>query len=499
MITKDLLVIGGGINGAGIARDAAGRGLSVLLCEQDDLAGHTSSASTKLIHGGLRYLEQYDFRLVRHALSEREVLLRMAPHIIWPLRFVLPYHQALRRKWVIRFGLFLYDHIGGRKILPGSRHIDLRQHPAGAALKADFAEGFEYSDCWVQDARLVVLNAMDARARGAEIRTRTRCVALQRSTDHWIAELTDRVTGDNYPVKSRAVVNAAGPWVEHVAGMNPAGRTGKKVRLIKGSHIVLPRLFDHDYPYIFQHGDGRVLFAIPFERDFTLLGTTDREVNEIPDPARIDDQEVAYICAAASTYLDKVVTPADVVWSYSGVRPLYDDAASNASRVTRDYMLDLDRDQAPILSVFGGKVTTYRELAEQAVTLLQRPLGNSYPDWTADSRLPGGDFEDADFTAFLADCRQAYPWLPARLAYDYARNYGTCISPLLAGGKGMQSLGRHFGGPLYEREVAYLMDREFARTAEDVLWRRTKKGLFVTSGVASDLDLWMAERSGERL
>jgi len=491
MITRDLLVIGGGINGVGVARDAAGRGLSVFLCEQDDLAQHTSSASTKLIHGGLRYLENYDFRLVRHALNEREVLLRAAPHIIWPLRFVLPYHRALRPQWLIRIGLFLYDHIGGRKLLPPSQHIDLRRHPAGTLLKSEFSSGFEYSDCWVQDARLVVLNAMDARSLGADIRPRTRCICLQRHTDHWVADLRDKTTGDIFQVKARALVNAAGPWVENILQLDGEEISDKRVRLVKGSHIVVSKLFDHDCPYIFQNEDGRVLFAIPFEREFTLIGTTDKEVDEIPEPLQIDDDELAYICRSINQYLQQSISPEDVVWSYSGVRPLYDDASSSASKVTRDYRLDLDLRAAPMLTVWGGKITTYRELAQRAVGLLAKPMDIRLPDWTAHSSLPGGDMENADFAAFLARCRDNYPWLPDDLVYDYARNYGTRISLLLKGCQNMQGLGRHFGGPLYEREVAYLMEHEFARTAEDVLWRRSKKGLFVSVDAAADLDQWM--------
>ena len=497
MITTDLLIIGGGVNGAGIARDAAGRGLNVLLCEQDDLAQHTSSASTKLIHGGLRYLEFYDFRLVRHALREREVLLHAAPHIIWPMRFVLPHHKALRPQWLIRTGLFLYDHIGGRKVLPPSHRIDLRKHPAGALLKPAFKSGFEYSDCWVQDARLVVLNAMDAARSGARIRTHTRCVGIKRGADHWLADLRDQRSGELYQVRARALVNAAGPWVEQVLHLDPERRPEKRVRLVKGSHIVVPRLFEHGYPYIFQNADGRVLFAIPFEHDFTLLGTTDQEVDAVPDRARITDEEIAYICRAVDEYLNRPVTPADVVWSYSGVRPLYDDEAISASKVTRDYKLDLDTAGAPILSVFGGKITTYRVLAEQVLHLLADPLKIARPAWTASSPLPGGDIENADFDAFLAHCGERYAWLPEHLLYDYARNYGSRIAVLLEGCDRMQALGRHFDGPLYEREVAYLMAQEFAQTAEDVLWRRSKKGLFVSGNTADELDAWMAARAAD--
>ena len=494
MITSDLLVIGGGINGAGIARDAAGRGLSVLLCEQGDLAQHTSSASTKLIHGGLRYLENYDFRLVRHALSEREVLLRAAPHIIWPLRFVLPHHRALRPRWLIGIGLFLYDHIGGRRLLPRSRRIDLRRHPAGAALRDEFVTGFEYSDCWVQDARLVVLNAMDARSLGADIRTRTRCVALHRDAGHWHAELRDEVTGACVQVRARALVNAAGPWVEQVLQLQGEPPSANRIRLVKGSHIVVPKLFDHGYPYIFQNEDGRVLFVIPFEREFTLIGTTDEEVGAIPSAPHIDDDELDYLCRGVNRYLKRPIGPEDVVWSYSGIRPLYDDAASTASRVTRDYRLDLDLQAAPLLSVWGGKITTYRELAQRAVGLLAGPLKIAHPDWTAHATLPGGDIEDADFATFLHRCRDRYPWLPEERVHDYARNYGTRIDTLLKGCRDLRGLGRHFGGPLYEREVLYLMEHEFAASAEDVLWRRSKKGLLVSAETAAELGRWMGDR-----
>lgn len=494
MITTDLLVIGGGVNGAGIARDAAGRGLRVFLCEKDDLAQHTSSASTKLIHGGLRYLEYYDFKLVRHALRERELLLRAAPHIIWPMRFVLPHHKALRPQWVIRTGLFLYDHIGGRKLLPSSHRIDLRKHPAGALLKPAFKTGFEYSDCWVQDARLVVLNAMDAGRLGAEIRTRTRCIGIKRHDSHWLADLRDERSGHIYSVEARALVNAAGPWVEQVLRLDTDRHFGARVRLVRGSHIVVPRLFDHGYPYIFQNADGRVLFAIPFEREFTLLGTTEQEEGEVPERAQITAQEISYICSAVNEYLNKPITPVDVVWSYSGVRPLYDDAAISATKVTRDYKLDLDTEGAPILSVFGGKITTYRVLAEQVMHLLAKPLQIGQPDWTATAPLPGGEMESADFAAFLSACRSTYTWLPDNLLYDYARNYGTRITKILEGCRSMTDLGRHFGGPLYEREVDYLINHEFARTAEDILWRRSKKGLFLSGRAVRDLESWLANR-----
>jgi glycerol-3-phosphate dehydrogenase len=447
-----------------------------------------------LIHGGLRYLETYDFRLVRSALGEREILLRMAPHIIWPLRFVLPHHEALRPQWLIRAGLFLYDHIGGRKLLPPSRRVNLREHPVAATLKPGFQTGFEYSDCWAQDSRLVVLNAIDAQARGAEIKTRTSCIDLKRNCDHWIAKLRNEISGECYQVKARAVVNAAGPWVEKVFRLGGDKQSAIKLRLVKGSHIVVPKLFDHGYPFIFQNADGRVMFAVPFEEDFTLLGTTDQEVVGDFHSAEIDDTEITQICESVNEYFDKSVSPSDAVWTYSGVRALHDNAVSSASKVTRDYTLHLDTGAAPMLSVIGGKLTTFRRLAQDVMRLLGKSLQVHSPNWTAHSHLPGGDIENADFEEFLRTCKLSYPWLPPALLYNYARNYGTRITVLLTGCCDMGSLGRHFGGPLYEREVLYLMQNEFAMTGEDVLWRRSKKGLFVSIDVAAEVDRWMALR-----
>ena len=485
--TVDLLVIGGGINGCGIARDAAGRGLRVLLCEQDDLAAHTSSASTKLIHGGLRYLEQRDFRLVRHALRERAVLLRNAPHIVWPLRFVLPHHAGLRPWWMIRLGLFLYDHLGPRGPLPPSASIDLGRHASGRALQGRYRRAFEYSDCWVQDSRLVVLNARDAHARGAEIRTRTACVSLARDGARWTAVLADRLSGARVTVEARAVVNASGPWVGQVRALAGGGGATQRVRLIKGSHIVVPRLFDHDHPYIFQTGDGRVLFALPYEEDYTLLGTTDVEFAGAPGRVEIAPEEVDYICAAINAYFETPVAPRDVVWSYAGIRPLFDDHAENASEVTRDYVLHLDRAPAPMLSVYGGKITTYRRLAEQAVDLLAGILGADGPRWTADAPLPGGDIPGADIGAFAAECAARYPWLPERLLRHYVRHYGSDIHAVLAGCNGVEDLGEHFGAGLHAAEVAFLVEQEWARTADDILWRRTRKGLGVSAEGAERL------------
>lgn len=477
----DLLVIGGGINGVGVARDAVGRGLSVALCEKEDLAQHTSSASTKLIHGGLRYLEHYDFALVRHALQEREVLLQNAPHIIWPLRFILPHHQSLRPKWLIRLGLFLYDHIGGRKKLPASNSVDFQRHPSGEVLDPQFRKGFEYSDCWVQDARLVVLNAMDAAQRGANIYTRTQCVGLEEVDGLWQATLLDTQSQTKRRVQAKAVVNAAGPWVEKIHKLGAGDDGSHTIRLVKGSHIVVPKLFDHPYPYIFQNGDGRILFAIPYEKHYTLLGTTDIQLDGEPGPSQIEANEITYICRAVSEYFNKTVSPADVVWSFSGVRPLYDnDTSANASKVTRDYELVMAPDtQAPLLSIYGGKITTYRRLAEDVLELLSAklPLDKA---WTHQAPLPGGDIPDANFEDFVKRQTQRYHQLPSELIYDYCRNYGTRISSILQGVEHPSQLGQHFGGLLYEAEVNYLCEHEWAQSAEDILWRRSKKGLQLT-------------------
>lgn len=477
----DLVVVGGGVNGAGVARDAAGRGLSVLLCEKDDLAAHTSSASTKLIHGGLRYLEYYDFKLVRHALIEREVLLRAAPHIIWPLRFILPHHKELRPRWLIRAGLFLYDNLGGRKLLPSSHSVNLRSHESGNALKPEFVTGFEYSDCWVQDSRLVVLNAMDAKARGCDVRTRTEVVDLVRQSDHWRVDLKNNISGAAESVTATAVVNASGPWVDRTLHLDESKQAKHSVRLVKGSHIVVPKLFSHPYTYIFQNSDNRIIFAVPYENEYTLLGTTDKELNGDPQQISISDEEVEYICNAASEYFNVPVKSGQVVWSYSGVRPLYDDNADSASKVTRDYKLHLDSSSAPILSVYGGKITTFRKLAEEVVDMLEPVLvfsGDSGKSgWTETAPLPGGDIPNADFDRFLNQTEKRYPWAGSKLIYDYARNYGTAVDVLLQGCAGESDLGQHFGGLLYQVEVDYLIQYEFAITAEDILWRRSKKGL----------------------
>jgi glycerol-3-phosphate dehydrogenase len=491
--TCDLLVVGGGINGAGIARDAAGRGLAVVLCEQDDLAQHTSSASTKLIHGGLRYLEHYEFSLVRKALEEREVLLAAAPHIIWPLRFVLPHASHLRPAWMIRAGLFLYDHLASRKRLPGSTSIDLRTHEAGAPLQPGYGAGFVYSDGWVEDARLVTLNAVDAAERGARVLTRTRCERLKREDGAWTATLA-AAGGGRTTLRARAVVNAAGPWVQEFLDERSPVRAKHGVRLVKGSHVVVRKLFDHPYAYIFQNEDRRIIFGIPYERDFTLIGTTDVEYGGAAASVAIDADETAYLCALANRYFRHAITPADVVWSYSGVRPLLDDESSDPSSVTRDYTFELDTAGPPILSVFGGKITTYRRLAEDAVEALLPKLGTKAHAWTAKAPLPGGDMPDADFDAYVAALAERHPKLPAGLRHRYARAYGTRAERILDGARSTAQLGEAVLPGLHEAELEYLCTTEFARTADDILWRRSKLGLHLPRDAGPRLDDWLARR-----
>ncbi|MCA8504303.1 glycerol-3-phosphate dehydrogenase [Burkholderia multivorans] len=493
----DLLVVGGGINGAGIARDAAGRGLSVLLCEQDDLASHTSSASTKLIHGGLRYLEYKEFGLVRKALQERETLLRAAPHIMWPLRFVMPHMPNLRPAWLIRIGLFLYDHLAKRELLPGSRGIDMRRHAAGAPLVDSIRRGFVYSDGWVDDARLVVLNALDAKERGAEILTRTKLVSAERRSDEWEARLR-QPDGAIRVVRARAIANAAGPWVGDVLHGALGRGAHHSVRLVKGSHIVTRRLFDHDHAYIFQNPDKRIIFAIPYERDFTLIGTTDVEYTSDPALVAIDRDETQYLCDSINRYFKRKISPADVHWTYSGVRPLLEDEnAANASAVTRDYRLEMDDGEgAPLLSVFGGKITTFRKLAEEAGDMLCRALGRDAPAWTAGAPLPGGDIANAKFDAFADAFAKRHRWLPAPLARRYARAYGTRAARVVGNAQSLADLGAEIVPGLFEAELRYLRDTEWATCAQDVLWRRSKLGLHVAPGTldaaGAALDAWFA-------
>lgn len=493
--TADLLIVGGGINGAGIARDAAGRGLSVMLVEQDDLASHTSSASTKLIHGGLRYLEYGEFRLVRESLIERERLLGMAPHIIWPLRFVLPQVHSPRPAWLVRLGLYLYDHIGGRKALPATQTVDLARSPLGNGMRLRAGKAFVYSDCWVEDSRLVVLNAMDAATRGATIATHTRLVTAVRDGPRWKASIES--AGQSHTVSARGIVNAAGPWVEDVLQRTAGVKQDRGVRLVKGSHIVVPKLYEGEHAFLLQNPDRRVVFAIPYEGQFTLVGTTDEPWTGPPGKAVISDPETNYLCETVSAYFERSIGPADIVWSYAGIRPLYDDHSANASAVTRDYVLDIDGGdgQAPLLSVFGGKITTFRKLAEHAMEKLAPFFPDVGDPWTAGAALPGGDIAGADFAAFLSVLTREYPAMPENLLHRLARAYGTRARTVLGSAQSMAELGAIVAGNLTEAEVNYLMDHEWAQCAEDVLYRRSKLGLHLPSETAGPLDRYMAARA----
>ncbi len=494
----DLFIVGGGVNGAGVARDAAGRGLSVLLVEQGDLAGATSSSSSKLIHGGLRYLENYEFRLVRESLLERERLWKVAPHLITPLRFVLPHHKGLRPAFILRLGLFLYDHIGGRKLLPPTKRLNLRKHSAGGPLSDALTTGFEYSDCWVDDARLVVANALGAKELGAEILTRHTFIGAERNGDRWqVSVKTD--TGTVETVEAKMLVNAGGPWVDKTLNSCNAGQKNEgSVRLVKGSHIVVPKLYDHDRAYTFQNTDGRVIFSIPYEGDFTLIGTTDTPFEGDPYTAAADEQEIEYLCAATSEYFKTTILPEKVIWHYSGVRPLYDDGAESASKATRDYVLALDAPggAAPLLSIYGGKVTTYRRLAEEVLEKLEPYTTYDCGPWTDGSPLPGGDLPGREspehaLSGFIDTTQETYPWLPEALAERYACAYGTRIKDMIGSAASLTDMGRDFGAGLYEREVDYLKEVEWAHTAEDVLWRRTKRGLHMSDAERSALATWM--------
>lgn len=505
----DVLVVGGGINGVGIARDLAGRGWRVVLCEQDDLAAHTSSSSTKLIHGGLRYLEYYEFSLVRKALQEREVLLRSAPHIMWPLRFVMPHDPSMRPAWMIRAGLFLYDHLARREVLPGSTTVNLATHELGRPLKSRYGSGFVYSDGWVDDARLVVLAALDAQARGARIHTRTRCTFAQRGEQGWTATLQP-AHGAALQVRAHALVNAAGPWAEAFLRQQARPARGealasRSLRLIKGSHIVVARRFAHDHAYVFQNADKRIIFAIPYEGDFTLIGTTDVELHGDPRGARIDASETNYLCEQASRYFEQPVLPSEVVWSYAGVRPLLDDASGDPSAVTRDYLLESNTDAAPLLSVWGGKLTTFRKLAEEAASQVGRMLGDARAPWTENAVLPGGDFSswigapqrpDTDFERFLAAVLKRYPWLAPSHARRLARAYGSRIGQVLA--QSAPGMGAQVAPGLYEAELHYLRRTEWAVTADDVLWRRSKLGLHYSAAEQERVAQWLNDRASDK-
>ncbi|NDH61323.1 MAG: glycerol-3-phosphate dehydrogenase [Alphaproteobacteria bacterium] len=497
----DLFVVGGGINGAGIACDAAGRTLTVGLCEMNDFASATSSASTKLIHGGLRYLEHYEFRLVREALMEREVLLAKAPHLAFPLRFVLPHEPHLRPRWMLRLGLFLYDHLDWHMTLPKSEAVDLPTSKFGAGLKPSFRKGFVYSDAWVDDARLVISNLKSAREMGARIFSRHRCVSARRSDDGklWHIELASP-TGAPVHLKARGLVNAAGPWVKHFLDEQTSIRTPKRVRLIKGSHIVVPRLYEGDHAFILQNSDNRIVFVIPYERDFSLIGTTDIP-SEFGEKPVCTPEEITYLCDIASRYMQNPVTPEDVVWTYSGVRPLFDDGDDDPSAVTRDYHLEVDAPQgeAPLLSVFGGKITAYRRLAEHALA----DLSSYYPHmgnvWTATRPVYDGEMADAPtfeeaFDQFVDAAARIKPGLPRELVRILARRHGSGLDELLEHVKTVADLGRCFGGHLYEVEVRYLIRDEWAVEAEDILWRRTKEGLHMTEAERDAFARWMADQ-----
>ncbi|MFV2052713.1 glycerol-3-phosphate dehydrogenase [Aliiroseovarius sp. YM-037] len=511
----DLFVIGGGINGCGIARDASGRGMSVTLAEMNDLASATSSASTKLFHGGLRYLEYFEVRLVREALKERETLLRAMPHIGWPMRFVLPYHKDMRFEgetptskilsvvmpwmkgrrpaWLIRFGLFLYDNLGGRKILPGTKTVDLRTDPVGEPLQDRFATAYEYSDCWIQDSRLVVLNARDAEARGARIMTRTKVTAAERKGDLWEVTTEDAASGAVTVHKARMLVNAGGPWVEDIIRNTARINATEGVRLVRGSHIVTKKLFDHDKCYFFQGQDGRIIFAIPYETDFTLIGTTDADHEDVSVKPVCTPEEADYLRKFASQYFKRPVTEDDIVWTYSGVRPLYDDGATSATAATRDYVLKVNDDGAPLLNVFGGKITTYRKLAEHALEKIA-PFFNGTPEsWTAGVPLPGGDFPVADVEKLIADLKTQHPFLDDFWARRLVRGYGTDAFVMLEGTTDADALGEAFGATLTEREVRWLMVHEYAQTAEDVVWRRSRLGLRLSTDQIGHLEKWMAD------
>ncbi len=492
--TYDLLVIGGGINGAGVARDAAGRGFSVCLCEANDLAAGTSSASSKLIHGGLRYLEYYEFGLVRKALQEREVLLGIAPHIIRPMRFILPHSNKLRSWWLLRAGLFLYDHLGHRKILRGTRDINFSRDPAGTSLKPEFQKGFEYSDCWVDDARLVVLNAVDAARNGAEIKVRTKVEKVTRENGIWQVTTKNTDSGKVEKVFANVVVNAAGPWVDNILGSAFNRGPVQNVRHVRGSHIVVPKLFDHDKAYIFQNPDGRIIFAIPYEEDFTLIGTTDVDHGDDLGAIEINQEEAEYLCNCASNYFEYDVSTEDIVWSYSGVRPLYDDGADAAQEATRDYVIETEtEEQSLLINIFGGKITTYRRLSETILEHVEKFLGKRGNSWTAHSALPGGDFELDGASEIENQLHSRLPFLDDRTIVRLVRLYGTRALDILKDVAVIDDLGIDFGNGLYQVEVEYLVQNEWACTAEDILFRRTKLGITMPQVKVNNLERYLQE------
>ena len=496
----DLFIIGGGINGAGIARDAAGRGYSVYLCEADDLASGTSSQSTKLIHGGLRYLEHYEFSLVREALTEREVLWRVAPHLIHPLRFVLPFHTGLRPWWLLRLGMFIYDHLGGRKKLPKSHAINLSDSEEGACLKQNFQKGLEYSDCWVNDSRLVVLNAVDAREYGATIKTQHKCIAATRLQDHWSLTVEDQITKQTKTVTAKVLINATGPWVDDIINITQESskKPAKNIRKVQGSHIVVPKLYEHDKCYIFQNEDDRITFAIPYHEDYTYLGTTDFEIDGDPRDAKITASEIDYLCEAANDYFKTEITPDDVVSTYAGVRALYSEGGSEngekAQEATRDYVLQIDEEsetKAAMVNIFGGKITTYRKLAESMMDIVNDLFDKQTNHWTENAHLPGGDFRIEDQQKLHTLFKQDYGFLPKGVIRRLLRNYGSKAAMILGDVKTEAELGIHFGHGLYQKEVEHLIANEFALHVDDILLRRTKLGLKFTSAEKEALNTWL--------
>ncbi|KIC26085.1 MULTISPECIES: glycerol-3-phosphate dehydrogenase [unclassified Leisingera] len=515
----DLFIIGGGINGCGIARDAAGRGLSVTLAEMNDLASATSSASTKLFHGGLRYLEYFEFRLVREALIEREVLLKAMPHISWPMRFVLPFHKDMRfdsetptskllttfmpwmkgrrPAWLIRLGLFLYDSLGKRGILPGTAKLDLEADPAGRPLRDKFKTAFEYSDCWIEDARLVVLNARDAQARGAEILTRTKVLAAERHADHWVITLQDQASGETHQRRAKMLINAGGPWVADVLHQKLGQNSRENIRLVRGSHIVVPKLFDHGRCYFFQGTDGRIIFAIPYEEDFTLIGTTDSDHSDPDTAPEYTTEEQDYLIDFASGYFNQPLKREDIVWTYSGVRPLYDDGASSATAATREYVLTLDQAQAPLLNVFGGKITTYRKLAEAALAKIGKVFPQLPADWTAGVALPGGDFAVADVEKLRTKLAADYPFLTPYWTRRLIRAYGTEAWAVLGEAKSAADMGQDFGATITARELDWAIAREWVRTGDDYLWRRTKLGLRLDEAQRAAVDAYIQGKAAQ--
>ena len=494
----DIFIIGGGINGCGIARDAVGRGYSVYLCEADDLASGTSSQSTKLIHGGLRYLEHYEFRLVREALTEREILWKLAPHIIHPMRFVLPHHKGLRPAWLLRLGLFLYDHIGGRKKLPATTTLNLSSDETGKVLSQNYSKGFEYSDCAVDDARLVVLNALDASEHGASINTRSKCVDMQRTDGHWRVTIEDQISQKSSTVNAKIIINASGPWADKVlSSLHPTEST-KNIRLVQGSHIIVTKIYQHNKCYIFQNTDNRIIFTIPYHDHFTLIGTTDHEYDGDPRDTKITQEEIDYLCKSANVYFNHKIKPNDIVGTFAGVRSLYNDGASKAQEATRDYVLRVDRPNthvAPMINIFGGKITTYRRLAESVMEkidgLLEKESDKNQGKWTESIALPGGDFTIDDFDNICRDLHQQYPFLTSKEAKRYIKLYGTRAKNFLKNAASYKDLGKSFSHGLYQCEVEYLINTEWAHTVEDILWRRTKLGLLFDTKQTNNLAAWL--------